>query len=146
MQCFPNATHQPSSKTLQELLNRTHVNQPQCVQSTEYDTKILTDTDTETFFTIPNFPKPKPRLFFRDQIFRNRNRDFYPRPNFSETETETFFPRPNFSKPKPSKIWQKSRDRDLNRDFSTSFEMKFGKIGTYKQNWNFWTKIWDFNR
>ena len=50
------------------------------------------------------------------------------------------FPRPNFSKPKPkpSKIWQKSRDRDLNRDFSTSFEMKFGKFGTYKQNWNFW--------
>ena len=35
------------------------------------DTKIL--TDTETFFLIPNFPKPKPRLFFRDQIFRNRN-------------------------------------------------------------------------
>ena len=63
-------------------------------------------------------------FLFRDQIFRNRDRDF--------------FPRPNFSKPKPSKIWQKSRDRDLNRDFSTSFEMKFGKFGTYKQNWNFW--------
>ena len=29
------------------------------------------------------------------------------------------------------------QDRDLNRDFSTSFEMKFGKFGTYKQNWNF---------
>ena len=24
------------------------------------------------------------------------------------------------------------------KDFSTSFEMKFGKFGTYKQNWNFW--------
>ena len=71
-------------------------------------------------------------FLFRDQIFRNR--DFFPRPNFFETETETFFPKPNFSKPKPSKIWQKSRDRD----FSTSFEMKFGKVWTYKQNWNFW--------
>ena len=107
------------------------------------DTKILTKTDTETIFTIPNFPKsnrrlfpkPKPILFFRDPIFRNRNRDFFPRPNFSQTENETFFPKPDFSKPKPkpSKIWQKSRDRDLNRDFSTSFEIKFGKFGTYKQ-------------
>ena len=26
------------------------------------DTKILTETDTETFFPIPNFPKPIPRL------------------------------------------------------------------------------------
>ena len=104
-----------------------------------YDTKF-SETETETFFRDQIFPKPKPILFFRDQIFRNRNRDFFPRPNFSETETETFFPRPNFSKPKPkpSKIWQKSRDRDLNRDFSTSFEMKFRKFGTYKQNWNFW--------
>ena len=33
--------------------------------------------------TIPKFwPKPIPRLFFRDQIFRNRNWDF-----FSESET-----------------------------------------------------------
>ena len=28
-----------------------------------------------TCFTRPNFPKPKTRLFFRDQIFRNRNRN-----------------------------------------------------------------------
>ena len=28
------------------------------------DTKNLTETDTETFFPIPNFPKPIPRLFF----------------------------------------------------------------------------------
>ena len=105
------------------------------------------------WMTIPKFwPKPIPRLFLWYQIFRNRNWDFFPRPNFFETETDTFLPRPNFSetetffprpnfskpKPKPSKIWQKSRDRDLNRDFSTSFEMKFGKFGTYKQNWNFW--------
>ena len=118
------------------------------------------------WMTIPKFwPKPIPRLFLRYQIFQNRPRDFFLRPNFSETDTflprpnlpkpkprlfsETkffqnrnrdFFTKPNFSKlkPKPSKIWQKSRDRDLNRDFSTSFEMKFGKFGTYKQNWNFW--------
>ena len=66
------------------------------------------------WMTIPKFwPKPIPGLFF----------------------TIPNFPKP---KPKPSKIWQKSRDRDLNRDFSTSFEMKFGKFWTYKQNWNFW--------
>ena len=28
-------------------------------------------------------------FLFRDQIFRNRDRDFFPRPNFFETETET---------------------------------------------------------
>ena len=44
------------------------------------DTKILTETDTENFFTIPNFPKPKPILFSETKFFRNRNRDF-----FSET-------------------------------------------------------------
>ena len=123
------------------------------------DTKILTETDTETFFRYQIFrnryrdffsdtkfsetetdtlkklakvSKPKPILFSRDQIFRNLNRDFFPRQIFSQTETETFFPRPKCPKPKPkpSKIWQKSRDRDLNRDFSTSFKMKFGKCGT----------------
>merc|ERR1711928_209629 len=47
-------------------------------------------------FPRPNFPKPRPRLFFRYQIFRNQNRDFFPRPNFFETETETFLPKPNF--------------------------------------------------
>ena len=54
---------------------------------------------------------------FRDQIFRNRDRDFFPRPNFFETETETFFPKPNFPKPKPkpSKIWQKFRNREVSK-------------------------------
>ena len=55
------------------------------------DTKILTKTDTDTFFPIPNFPKPKPKLCFRDQIFRNRNRYFFSETKFSETKTETFF-------------------------------------------------------
>ena len=53
------------------------------------DTKILTETDTETFFPIPNFPKPKPRLFSRDQILRNR--DFFSETKFSKTKTENFF-------------------------------------------------------
>ena len=52
------------------------------------DTKNLTETDTKTFFTIPNFPKSK--LFSETKFFRKRNRDF-----FSETK---------FSKPKPSKF------------------------------------------
>ena len=51
------------------------------------DTKILTKTHTETFFPIPNFPKPKPKHFSKTK--------------FSETETDTFYPRPNFLKPKP---------------------------------------------
>ena len=54
-------------------------------------------------------------FLFRDQIFRNRDRDFFPRPNFFETETETFFPKPNFPKPKPSKIWQKFRNREVSK-------------------------------
>ena len=36
------------------------------------DTKILTETDTETFFPIPNFPKPKPIPSKNWQKFRNR--------------------------------------------------------------------------
>ena len=55
------------------------------------DTKILTETDTETFFTIPNVPKPKPRLFSETKFFRNRNRYFSSETKFFETETETFF-------------------------------------------------------
>ena len=56
-------------------------------------------------------------FIFRDQIFRNRDRDFFPRPNFFETETETLFPKPNFPKPKPkpSKIWQKFRNREVSK-------------------------------
>ena len=63
------------------------------------DTKILTETDTETFL--------------RYQIFRNRNRDFFPRPNFSETDT--FLPRPNFPKPKSRLFSETNFFR--NRDF-----------------------------
>ena len=45
---------------------------------TKRDTKF-SETETKTLFPRPNFPKPKPILFFRDQIFRNQNRDFFPR-------------------------------------------------------------------
>ena len=66
--------------------------------------------------TIPKFwPKPIPRLFLRYQIFRNRNRDFFPRPNFSETETDTFLPRPNF--PKPRLFSESKFFRNQNQDF-----------------------------
>jgi len=64
------------------------------------DTKILNETDTETFYPIPNFPKPI--LFFRDQILWNRNQN-------------------------SPKSWQQSRDRDRNRDCSISLII-FGEI------------------
>ena len=35
-----------------------------CFAALNDDTKILTETDSETFFPIPNFPKQKTRLFF----------------------------------------------------------------------------------
>ena len=61
----------------------------------------FSETNTETFFPRPNFPIPRPRLFFRDQIFRYRYRDFFSETKFFDTETETFFPRPNFPIPIP---------------------------------------------
>ena len=63
------------------------------------------------WMTIPKFwPKPIPRLFLRYQIFQNRPRDFFPRPNFSETDT--FLPRPNLPKPRlfPRPIFFRNRD------------------------------------
>ena len=49
-------------------------------------TKILTKTNTETFLPKPNFLKL--RLFFRYQIFRNRNQYFFSDTKFFETKTE----------------------------------------------------------
>ena len=54
-------------------------------------------------------------FLFRDQIFRNRDRNFFSETKFSETETKTFFPKPNFPEPKPSKIWQKFRNREVSK-------------------------------
>ena len=81
------------------------------------------------WMTIPKFwPKPIPRLFLRYQIFRNRNRDFFPRPNFSETETDTFLPRPNFPKPKLRLFSETNFFRNRNRDFFS--ETKFFETET----------------
>ena len=81
------------------------------------ETKIL--TDTETLYPRQIFPIPIPRLFYRDQIFRDRYRDFFSETKFSDTNTETFFSRPNFSIPRPrlSKNCHGSRDWDRDRDF-----------------------------
>ena len=85
------------------------------------DTKILTETDTETFFTIPNFPKPKPRLFSETKFFRNRNRYFSSETKFSETET--FFRDQIFSKPKPRLFFRNQIFRNRNpQRFGKSFE------------------------
>ena len=73
------------------------------------------------WMTIPKiWPKPIPRLFLRYQIFRNRN--FFPRPNFSETETDTFLPRQNFPKPKPRLFFRDQIFRNRNQK-----PQKFGK-------------------
>ena len=58
-------------------------------------------TDTETFFRDQMYSRPIPRdqmflrliprLFFLDQIFWDRYRDFFFRPNVFETDTKTFF-------------------------------------------------------
>ena len=65
-------------------------------------------------------------FLFRDQIFRNRDRDFFPRPNFFETET--FFPKPNFPKPKPRLFSETNFFRNRNRDFFS--KTKFSETET----------------
>ena len=80
-------------------------------------------------------------FIFRNQIFRNRDRDFFPRPNFFETETDTFFskpkPRPNFFEtetetffPKPRLFSETKFFRNRNRDFFS--ETKFSETKTLK--------------
>ena len=92
------------------------------------ETKILTDTETETFYPILIFPIPIPRLFYRDLIFRDRYRDFFSETKFSETDTETFFPRPNFPRPIPRLIFRDQIFRDRYRDFIS--ETKFSDTDT----------------
>ena len=41
------------------------------------DTKILTETDTETFFSDTKFSETKTETFFRNKIFQNRNCYFF---------------------------------------------------------------------
>ena len=59
---------------------------------TKFSETKFSETEAETFFPRPNSPKLKQRLYFRDRIFWNRNRDFFP---------------------KPSKNWQKARNRKV---------------------------------
>jgi len=68
-------------------------------QALNDDTKILTETDTKTFFTIPNFPKPKPRIFSETK--------------FSETESKIFFRDQIVSKPKPRLFSETETLKDL---------------------------------
>ena len=91
-------------------------------------------TETETYFRDQIFLKPKPILFFRNQIFRNRNRDFFPRLNFSETETDTFLLRPNFPKPKPRLSSETNFFWNRHRDFFPKPKPKPSKI---------WQKFWN---
>ena len=42
------------------------------------NTKILSETDTETFFSL-------------NKVVWNRNQDFFPETKFSKTKTDTFF-------------------------------------------------------
>ena len=110
------------------------------------------------WMTIPKFwPKPIPILFLRYQIFRNRNRDFFPRPILSVTETDTYLPRPNFPKPKQRLFSETKFFRNRNRDFFS--ETKFFVTETLKNLakvsrlrpktrplnifWNEIRKIWD---
>ena len=54
------------------------------------------------WMTIPKFwPKPIPRLFFRYQIFRNRNRYFFSETKFFETETLKNLAKVSRPRPKP---------------------------------------------
>ena len=77
------------------------------------DTKILTETDTETFFKT-KFSEAKTEIFFREKFFRNRNQDFFSETKFFETETDSFFRNQIF--------------RNWNRDFFS--DTKFSETDT----------------
>ena len=93
-------------------------------------------SETKTFFQDQIFLKPKPRLFFPNQIFQNWNWYFFPKPIFLTpklilfldtkfSETKTYFPRPNFLtlKPKPSKIGKSFKPRSFESEMSISTHM-----------------------
>ena len=52
--------------------------------------KMLNDTDTDTFFPVPNIFDTGTGTFFDTEFFRYRLRDFYPIPNFTDTSSKTF--------------------------------------------------------
>ena len=71
------------------------------------ETKILTNTETETFYPRQIFLIPIPRLLFRDQIFQDRYRDSFSETKFSDTDTETFLTRLNISVPIPRRFFSR---------------------------------------
>ena len=64
-----------------------------------------------------NFIETDTETFFRDQNFRDRDRDFFSRPNIFETDTETFFRDQMFSRPIPRLFFETKCFRDRYRDF-----------------------------
>ena len=98
-------------------------------------TKILTDTETETFYPRQFFPILIPRPFSKTKFSKTDTETFF-ETKFSKTDTETFILRPNllipiprlfsipnFSIPIPrlSKKWHMSRDWDRNWDRDRDF-------------------------
>ena len=107
------------------------------------------------WMTIPTFwPKPIPRLFFWDQIFRNRY--FFSDTIFSSTESETFFPIPNspksnwdfFPRPsrsKPSKNCQHSRNRKVSKPKSFETEMSMSVRRQFSHDTDLtWGEVFSF--
>ena len=74
---------------------------PYPLKITEWRYQKFSKTETETFFPRPNSPKLKPILFFRDQIFRNQNWDFFSENKFSDTETLQKLAKDSRPKPRP---------------------------------------------
>ena len=69
-------------------------------------------------------------FIFRDQIFRNRDRDFFPRPNFLKPNPRLFF-------------WNQNRNPQR---FGKSFDFGFGKIWSQKKSLSRFRKIWSRKR
>ena len=67
-------------------------------------------------------------LIFRDQIFRNRNRDFFSETKFFRNRNRDFFLKTNFPKPKPRLFSETKFFPNRNRDFFS--ETKFSETET----------------
>ena len=65
------------------------------------DTKILTETDTKTFFYDTKFSETETKTFFRDQIFPKPKPRLFYETKFFETETETLKNLAKVSRPRP---------------------------------------------
>ena len=99
------------------------------------DTKILTETETDTFLPRPNFPKPKPKLFSETKFFRNRNRDFFSETKFFETETLKNLAKVSRLRPKPilfNIFWNEIRK---NWDLQAKLECLGPKFGILIVTW-----------